>query len=93
MAGQNAEETYWLSRRVTIRLHNPSQQIAFFQRAELLTAPTGDEILPIQYDDNYVTVFPGETVEVHGHTESPGPAPTWVRITGYGGTPMVVPVR
>ena len=26
----------------------------------------GDEILPIEYSDNYVTVFPGETVEVHG---------------------------
>ena len=78
---------------VTIRLHNPSQQIAFFERAELLTAPDGEEILPIEYDDNYVTVFPGETVEVHGRTESAGPSPTWVRVTGYGGAPVAVPVR
>ena len=52
--------------RVTIRLHNPSQRVAFFERAELTSTPDGDEILPIEYSDNYVTVFPGETVEVQG---------------------------
>jgi len=78
---------------VTVRLHNPSRQIAFFQRAELLTAADGDEILPISYDDNYITVFPGETAEIDGHVPSPGPKPTWVRVTGYGGAPTVVPVR
>ena len=40
--------------------------MAFFERAEILGAPDDDEILPIEYSDNYVTVFPGETVEVHG---------------------------
>jgi exo-1,4-beta-D-glucosaminidase len=78
---------------VTVRLHNPSTQIAFFQRAELLTAADGDEILPISYDDNYITVFPGETAEIGGHVPSPGPKPTWVRVTGYGGASTVVPVR
>ena len=51
---------------VTIRLRNPTQRVAFFERAEMLTTPNGDEILPIEYSDNYVTVFPGETVEPHG---------------------------
>lgn len=78
---------------VTVTLHNPSAQIAFFERAELLTAPDGDEILPIEYDDNYVTVFPGETVTIHGRTPTGESAPAWVRVTGYGGTPSVVPVR
>ena len=27
-------------------------------------AKDGDELLPIEYDNNYVTVFPGETVEI-----------------------------
>ena len=56
--------------RVTIRLHNPSQRVAFFERAELISTPEGDEILPVEYSDNYVTVFPGETVELQGQ---PGP--------------------
>ncbi len=95
---------------VDIRLHNPTADIAFFQRAELLdpTGETGrdndgadeadrvkhaDEILPIEYDDNYVTVFPGETTHIHGRVPDGGPTPHWVRVTGYGGDPVVVPVR
>ena len=78
---------------VDITLRNRTSGVAFFQRAELLAAPDGDEILPIEYDDNYVTVFPGETVTIHGRVPSGGPAPGWVRVTGYGGAPVVVTVR
>ena len=53
-------------RTVTVPLHNPTTKIAFFERAELLAGPLADEILPIEYDDNYVTVFPGETVQIQG---------------------------
>src|ERR1700730_9723807 len=62
--------------RVTIRLHNPSQQVGFFERAELTSTPNGDEILPIEYSDNYVTVFPGETVELAGQAWS-GVSANW----------------
>ncbi|MGI9126113.1 MAG: glycosyl hydrolase 2 galactose-binding domain-containing protein [Mycobacterium sp.] len=78
---------------VTIRLRNPTPNVAFFQRAELLNSPDGDEILPIEYDDNYVTVFPGEMVEVHGRFPAGGPEPEWVRVTGYGSAPVVVAVQ
>jgi exo-1,4-beta-D-glucosaminidase len=86
-AGQDA------SRDVTISLHNPTPRIAFFERAELLPSPLADEILPVEYDDNYVTVFPGETVEMKGRVPGSGPAPNWVRVTGYNSTPVVVQVR
>ena len=81
---------------VDIALRNPSTNVAFFERAELLATDDGDEILPIEYDDNYLTVFPGETAHIRGRVpgmgESAGPVPEWVRVTGYGGTPVVVPV-
>jgi exo-1,4-beta-D-glucosaminidase len=81
---------------VDIALRNPSTNIAFFERAELLATEDGDEILPIEYDDNYVTVFPGETAHIRGRVPddggSAGPVPGWVRVTGYGGTPVVVTV-
>ena len=51
---------------VTIRLHNPSAHIPFFERATISNKRDGNEILPIEYDDNYITVFPGETAEIHG---------------------------
>ncbi len=47
-----------------MRLHNPTQRVAFFERVEVSSARDADEILPIEYSDNYVTVFPGETVDV-----------------------------
>ena len=81
---------------VTVRLRNPTARIAFFERAELLPAGAperADEILPVTYDDNYVTVFPGETVEVRGRVLPGGPAPEWVRVTGHNSTPVLVPVR
>ena len=59
----------------------------------MLGTPDGDEILPITYDDNYVTVFPGETVEVRGRVPAGSPNPGWVRVTGYGGRPVTVAVR
>jgi exo-1,4-beta-D-glucosaminidase len=67
---------------VTIRLHNPSGHIAFFERATISTARDGNEILPIEYDDNYITVFPGETAEIHG-TVPKGVKPRWVKLEGY----------
>ncbi|WP_445165323.1 glycosyl hydrolase 2 galactose-binding domain-containing protein [Mycolicibacterium sp. Dal123E01] len=81
------------SRDVTINLHNPTPNLAFFERAELLESPLADEILPIEYDDNYVTVFPGETVQIKGRVPASGPVPSWVRVTGYNGTPAVVEVH
>jgi exo-1,4-beta-D-glucosaminidase len=80
-------------RDVTIDLHNPTTHVAFFERAELLSGPLADEILPIEYDDNYVTVFPGETVRITGRVPDSGPAPSWVRVTGYNSTPVVVEVH
>jgi exo-1,4-beta-D-glucosaminidase len=77
--------------RVNIRLHNPSQRPAFFERAELTSTPEGDEILPVEYSDNYVTVFPGETVELQGQPWT-GVAANWVRVTGYNTPPQLVPI-
>jgi len=45
---------------VVITLTNPSSHVAFFLRAEVTKGLHGEEVLPITYDDNYVTVFPHE---------------------------------
>ncbi|MFM9033326.1 MAG: glycosyl hydrolase 2 galactose-binding domain-containing protein [Mycobacterium sp.] len=91
-----AESVGGNGRDVSIRLRNASTNLAFFQRVELLDEAGSpdqvDEILPIEYDDNYVTVFPGETVEVRGRVPEGGPLPGWVRVTGYGGAPVIAPI-
>jgi exo-1,4-beta-D-glucosaminidase len=79
---------------VAVRLHNPTDRIAFFQRVELLAADgDGDEILPVTYDDNYVTVFPGEQVDIRGRVPPGGPPPALVRVSGYNSQPVVTAVR
>ncbi len=78
--------------RVAVRLHNPTQRVAFFQRVELTSTHDGDEILPIEYSDNYVTVFPGETVDVEGVVPTGGVDADFARVTGYNTPATLVPV-
>lgn len=82
-AGQNV---------VTIGLTNPTTRVAFFQRAEVTATREGDEILPIQYSDNYVTVFPRETVELEAVVPSPLVTANWVRVSGYNSAPVLAAV-
>jgi exo-1,4-beta-D-glucosaminidase len=77
---------------VNISLHNPTKQIAFFERAELTSSGDGDEILPIEYTDNYVTVFPGETAAIRAVVPNPWTTARWVRVTGYNTAATVVRV-
>jgi exo-1,4-beta-D-glucosaminidase len=77
---------------VTIHLHNPSTHITFFERVTISATKDGNEILPIEYTDNYVTVFPGETVEIYG-TLRKNIAAKWVRVEGYNTPPISVPIK
>jgi len=47
--------------RAVITLKNASGHVAFFMRAEVTKGPDGEEVLPVAYEDNYVTLFPGES--------------------------------
>ncbi|MCI1779916.1 MAG: glycoside hydrolase family 2 [Bacteroidales bacterium] len=43
-----------------IRLHNTSAGLSFFNRMALSDPATGEEINPVFWSDNFVTLFPGE---------------------------------
>src|SRR5665213_4489327 len=77
---------------ITIRLNNPSEHIAFFERATISTKRDGDEILPILYDDNYITVFPGETAEIQGIVQS-DTKPRWVKLEGYNTPATAIAIK
>lgn len=57
-------------RSFVARLANPSEHLAFFVRVELRHPETGEELLPSRYSDNYVTVYPGESVEIRAQIEA-----------------------
>lgn len=80
-------------RGVDIRLRNDSDDIAFFERVEVTETRDGDEILPVEYTDNYVTVFPGESVTLRAVVPNSEVSANFVRVTGYNTPPVVVPVR
>jgi len=47
-----------------VTLENPSKSIAFFVRLKVNKGAKGDEILPVAWDDNYISLLPGEKREV-----------------------------
>ena len=47
-----------------VRLQNPSANLAFFVRLKVTKGKGGDEVLPVRWQDNYVSVLPGEKREI-----------------------------
>lgn len=79
-------------RAVIVEMTNDTDRLAFFTRTELKAAREGEEILPIEYSDNYVTVFPGESVQVRAVPLNDDAEPNWVQVSGYNTAAVVVPV-
>jgi exo-1,4-beta-D-glucosaminidase len=47
--------------RTDVVLTNPSKSLAFFVRLKLNRGARGEEVLPVRWSDNYVSLLPGET--------------------------------
>ncbi len=47
-----------------VTLENPSKSLAFFVRLKVNKGKGGDEILPVVWQDNYISLLPGEKREV-----------------------------
>lgn len=80
--------------RAHIRVSNNSKHVAFFLRAEIVNDSSGNEVLPICYDDNYITVFPREsrTIEAVVDTSVLGGHKPLVRLEGYNVPGQAVPL-
>jgi exo-1,4-beta-D-glucosaminidase len=81
-------------RTVTTTLTNTSNHIAFFVRVDATAGAGGDEVLPIIYDDNYVTLLPHESRKITAKidmTQLDGKQPA-VRVEGYNVPKQVVPL-
>ena len=48
----------------TVTLENPSKTLAFFVRLKVNKGPRGEEILPVRWTDNYLSLLPGERREI-----------------------------
>ena len=56
---------------VTVRVKNPSSQLAFQVCLQVLEKNGEKEILPVLWDDNYVTLMPGESRTISASFEPP----------------------
>jgi exo-1,4-beta-D-glucosaminidase len=68
-----------------VALENPSKSLAFFVRLKLDKEPGGEEILPVIWQDNYISLLPGEKRDLtatYRATELGGAKPV-VEVTGW----------
>ncbi|MCA1592489.1 MAG: hypothetical protein LC754_07545 [Acidobacteria bacterium] len=49
---------------VRVRVENPSRTLAFFVHLKINRGTTGEEVLPVLWEDNYFSLLPGERKEV-----------------------------
>jgi len=47
-----------------VTLQNPSKSLAFFVRLKVDKGVKGEEILPVVWEDNYISLLPGEKREI-----------------------------
>lgn len=55
---------------ITVDLTNRSDGIAFFIELLLMDESTGEPVVPVFWQDNYVTLLPGETMRIMGEFRS-----------------------
>jgi exo-1,4-beta-D-glucosaminidase len=80
---------------VLIKLHNASDKLAFLVRLSLRNESTKDEVLPVLWDDNYVSLLPGESRELDASylPQTTLPARMSIEVEGWNTERIEVPVR
>ena len=68
-----------------VTVENPSKNLAFFVRLKVNKGAKGEEILPIIWEDNYISLLPGEKREVTAtyRASELGPAKPMIEISGW----------
>jgi exo-1,4-beta-D-glucosaminidase len=77
---RKGEESY-----THVTLENPSKNLAFFVRLKVSKGAKGEEILPVVWEENYVSLLPGEKREITAtyHTRELGTAKPVVEVSGW----------
>jgi|HubBroStandDraft_1064217.scaffolds.fasta_scaffold00008_95 exo-1,4-beta-D-glucosaminidase len=68
-----------------VTIENPSKSLAFFVRLKVDKGVKGEEILPVVWEDNYISLLPGEKREVTAtfRTSELGTAKAVVEVSGW----------
>jgi mannosylglycoprotein endo-beta-mannosidase len=77
---------------IEVKIANPAgNPLAFFNRISLVDSSTGKRLLPVFYDDNYLSVLPGneKTVRMEYNGDEKGK----VTVEGWNVSKQIVPVQ
>ena len=68
-----------------VTVENPSKNLAFFVRLKVDKGAKGEEILPVVWEDNYISLLPGEKREVSAtyRASELGTAKAAVEVSGW----------
>jgi exo-1,4-beta-D-glucosaminidase len=79
-----AEET------ARVKLENPSRTLAFFVRLQVKAGRDGEEILPVLWQDNYISLMPGERREIAAtyRLKNAAGAPPTLSVSGWNIKPL-----
>jgi exo-1,4-beta-D-glucosaminidase len=68
-----------------VTVENPSKTLAFFVRLKLDKGKGGEEILPVVWQDNYISLLPGEKREITAtyRASSLGVAKPEIEVSGW----------
>jgi exo-1,4-beta-D-glucosaminidase len=68
-----------------VKVANPSKSVAFFIRLKVTKGKGGDEILPVVWQDNYISLLPGEEREIPAtyRTADLGTSAAHVEVQGW----------
>jgi exo-1,4-beta-D-glucosaminidase len=68
-----------------VTVENPSKSLAFFVRLKVNKGKAGEEILPVVWQDNYISLLPGEKREVTAsyRAQRLGAAQPAVEVSGW----------
>jgi exo-1,4-beta-D-glucosaminidase len=72
-----------------VTIENPSKSLAFFVRLKVDKGAKGEEVLPVVWEDNYISLLPGEKREVTATYRAAelGTAKPTVEVTGWNVEP------
>jgi exo-1,4-beta-D-glucosaminidase len=68
-----------------VTVENPTKTLAFFVRLKATKAKAGEEILPVLWQDNYISLLPGEKREISAtyRTADAGTARPTIEVSGW----------
>jgi exo-1,4-beta-D-glucosaminidase len=68
-----------------VSIENPSKSLAFFVRLKVDKGPKGEEILQVVWEDNYISLLPGEKREITAtyHASELGAAKPGIEVRGW----------